>query len=212
MAAYGRLHLILGLREKDSTQPRTIAVPTWGQSYLVEDYRGPAVWKGVCVSDDLALIKRVKDEYQVIMGHVKLVGDSISDHEALKSLREAHADWIPGRPEILAEKQKRLQRTLSFLDEGLQSHFAHEEKFLPPLLGELFMRALILDHREIAKEIDRAKSIVADMELEGLDREGLLSRDSYIQRAIESIIHLIDDHATREEIVLDMLERALQDK
>ena len=143
---------------------------------------------------------------------MKLVGDSISDQEAVASLRGAHADWIPGRLEVLAEKQEKLQRTLSFLDEGLRNHFAFEEEALPPLLGELFMRAILLDHREIVKQIDEAKSLAADIKLEGSQREELLSKESHMQRVIDGISHLVEDHAAREETLLEMLERALRDK
>ena len=162
--------------------------------------------------DNLAIIGRIRDAHQTLRGHMKLVGDSISDQEALSSLRGARADWIPGRLEILAEKQKKLQQTLSFLDEGLKNHFAFEEQVLPPLLGELFMRALILDHQEINKQIDEAKSVAADVKLEGLSREELLSKESHIQRVINSISHQVEDHTTREEIILEMVERALQEK
>lgn len=162
--------------------------------------------------DNLAIISRLKDEHQSLRRHVKLVGDSISDQEALSSLKRERADWIPGRLDILAEKQKRLQQALSFLDEGLKNHFAFEEKVLPPLLGELFVRALILDHREIIKEIDEAKSKAANIKLEGLSREELVSEESSIQQVIDSISHLVEDHATREEVILEMVERALQEK
>jgi len=164
------------------------------------------------VLDNLAIISRLKDEHQSLRRHVKLVGDSISDQEALSSLKRERADWIPGRLDILAEKQKRLQKALSFLDEGLRNHFAFEEKVLPPLLGELFVRALILDHREIIKEIDEAKSKAANIKLEGLSREELVSEESSIQQVIDSISHLVEDHATREEVILEMVERALQEK
>lgn len=162
--------------------------------------------------DNLAIISRIRDAHQTLMEHTKLVGDSISDEEAMSSLRGAHSDWIPGRQEILAEKQKKLQRTLGFLDEGLKNHFAFEEEVLPPLLGELFMRALILDHREINRELDEAKSIAADIKLEGLSREELLSRESHLQQVIDSISRQVEDHATREEMILGMLEKALQEK
>ena len=162
--------------------------------------------------DNLAVISRIRDEHHNLRGHVKLVGDSISDREAISSLQGAHADWIPGRMEILSEKQKILQRTLGSLDEGLRNHFAFEEEALPPLLGELFMRALILDHREIVKQIDEAKSIAADVRVEGSNREELLSQESRIQRVIDGISHLVEDHATREETLLEMVERALRER
>ncbi len=123
------------------------------------------------MEDSLTVINRLIEQHQAIRGHLKLVGDSISDAEAVASLEATQDDWIPGRPGILAEKQKKLQQMLRSLDEGLKNHFAFEEEALPPLLGELFMRALILDHQQINKEIDEARSTVAATGLEGLSRE-----------------------------------------
>jgi len=162
--------------------------------------------------DKLAIINRVIAEHQTIGQHIKLVGDSVSDEEALKSLEGAHADWIPGRPQAVSEKQKRIQQTISTLDEGLKRHFAFEEKSLPPLLGELIMRSLILEHREIREEIDKAKSIVADTKLEGLSRNELLSEEANMQNMVARIRQLVGEHASREEAVLAMVQKALEEK
>ena len=118
------------------------------------------------MSDELAIINRVIEEHQKVRKYVKLVGDSVTDREALASLQKSRADWVPGRLEILTEKQKKLQRTISALDEGLENHFGFEEKYLPPILGELFMRALLIEHQEINEGIDNAKRVVADTRLE----------------------------------------------
>ena len=162
--------------------------------------------------DKLAIIKRVIDEHQIIKGHVKLVGDSISDQEALLSLQKASADWIPGRLEVLTEKHNKLQQTMSLLDEGLKNHFAFEGKTLPPLLGELLMKALLLEHKEINDEINRVKSVVAGTKLEGSSREELLSREADIQQMINSICELVEEHAAREETILEMLRKAFEEK
>jgi hemerythrin len=164
------------------------------------------------MQDKLTLVKRITAEHQAIKGHVKLVGDSVSDNEALAALQKAHTDFIPGRLEIVSEKQKKLQQTMSTLEEGLKNHFAFEEKALPPLLGELLMQALVLEHSEIKDEINQVKSAVADSKLEELSREELLSRESQIQQMIDNICQLIEEHATKEEAVLEMLQKALEEK
>ena len=164
------------------------------------------------MSDNLAIIRRVLEEHQALRRNMKLVGDSITDQEATSSLQGAQADWIPGRPQILAEKQKKLKQTLSFLDEGLKNHFAFEEEALPSLLGELFMRALILDHREIIGEIEEAQSIVADIKIEGLNRDELLLKEARIKQEVDGIYELVEGHTTREEIMLDMVSMALEDQ
>ena len=101
------------------------------------------------MSDELTTINRVITEHQQIRGYVKLVGDSVTDREALSSLQQARSDWVPGRLDILTEKQKKLAQTISTLEAGLKNHFAYEEKYLPPILGELFTRALLIEHQEI---------------------------------------------------------------
>ena len=162
--------------------------------------------------DKLAIINRVIAEHQTIGQHVKLVGDSVSDEEALKSLEGTRSDWIPGRLEAVSEKQKRLQQTMNALDEGLRRHFAFEEKALPPLLGELLIQSLILEHREIKEKIDEAKSTAADTKLEGLSRDELLSEEAHMQHIVANIGHLVEEHAAREEAVLAMVKRALEEK
>ena len=164
------------------------------------------------MQDKLAIIKRIIDEHQTIKEHIKLVGDSVSDQEALTTLQKAHVDFIPGRLGGASEKQNKLQQAMSFLGEGLRNHFAFEEKALPPFLGELLMQALVIEHREIRKEIDDAKATVAELKLDGLSREESLAKDSQIQQVIDSICQLVEEHATREEAILEMLRRVLEEE
>lgn len=162
------------------------------------------------MADSLSIIKRIRDEHLNIRRHIKLVGDSVADIEAMSRLERARADWVPGRPTALADKQKELRQTLSFLDEGLGNHFAIEENELPALAGDLFMRALVIDHREIMAHMNQAKSLLARTVIEDLPREDVLSKGLQIQQAIEHLRGLIEDHANREETLLSMLETALQ--
>lgn len=74
------------------------------------------------------------------------------------------------------------------------------------------MRALILDHQQIKKEINEAKKVSADTKLEGLSREELLSKELHIQQVAHRLSRLVEEHATREETILEMVQRALEDK
>jgi hemerythrin len=164
------------------------------------------------MADNLAIVNRAIEEHHNIRGHLKLVGDSISDLEALFSLQKARPDWILSSPEALLEKQAKLQQTISTLDEGLKNHFSFEERLFPPLFGELLMQALILEHRGIKKQIDEAKSLIANTKLEGLSQKELLSRKAQIQQKIEGILQVVEEHAGREETILKMLKKALEAK
>lgn len=164
------------------------------------------------MEDYLAIIRKIIEWHRTIREHVKLVGDSVNDREALSSLERARADWVPGQPEIQAETQTKLYQAITAMSDGLRNHFAYEEEALPPLLGEFFMMALVLDHRKIMKEIDEDKVLVGETKLAGLSREDLLSAESRIQQAISNLCQLSEEHLTREEIILEMLQRALEEK
>ena len=158
--------------------------------------------------DDWAMtrrITRVIDEHHVIRKHVKLIGDSVPDREALGKLRKSCTEWVSGQLELLEEKLKKLQQTLGVLDEGLKNHFSFEGQNLPPLCGDLLMRALLLEHAEIEREIDQAKSVVANVKLEELSEEESTSQESQIQQTIGSLLHLVEEHATKEELILKMI-------
>lgn len=164
------------------------------------------------MGDYLDIIRRVIEEHQAIRGHIKLVGETMPDREALASLEKARADWVPGRPKVPAETRDKLQQAIAELDAGIKNHFAFEGKALPPLLGELFMQAILLDHQEIIVALKEGKAVVAEIKLEGLTREELLTRESQIQEMINKIVGLIEEHVTREETLLDMLQRVLEVK
>ena len=164
------------------------------------------------MSDNLSLVKRTLDEHEIIRDHMRSVGGAVSDKEALAELEKAHADWTPGRFEAVQVKRDKLQQTIQHLEEGLKRHFGFEEEALPPLLGDMLMHAILLQHEEIEKEIGEARSMVADAKLEGLDRDQLLAQDARIQQKIGVLLQLIEEHATKEEMILEMVRTALKDK
>jgi hemerythrin len=164
------------------------------------------------MTDKLALIKQITAEHQGIKGHVKLAGDTVADGEALKALEKLRLDWVPGQLNILTERRHKLEQVINLLDEGLTNHFALEENVYPELLGDTFTRALMMDHEEIRREIAEAKSLVNNDGLEGLSREDLLARESDVQQAIDGICHIIEEHAAREEILLEMVQKVLREQ
>ena len=164
------------------------------------------------MADNLKIVNRAIEEHHTIRGHVKLVGDSVSDLEALFSLQKARPDWILSSTDALSEKQDKLQQTISALEEGLKNHFSFEEKLLPPLFGKFLMQVLILEHREIKKSIVDTKSLLANTKLVGLNQRELLSQKAHIQKKVEDILQLLEEHAGNEETILKMLQKALQAK
>ena len=164
------------------------------------------------MTDSVATINTVISEHHATRLHIRLAGDSISDEEAVATLKAARTDWIPGRLAALGLRRRKLEQTLCYLREGLSNHFAAEETLLPLLLDQVLTRAIVLDHRRILESMDEALAAVADLDLQGPDRESLLAMDSKVQQLIDHVCHLIEDHATKEDIVLDMMLRALREE
>jgi hypothetical protein len=164
------------------------------------------------MSEKLEIIHRIADEHRAIGGHVKLVGDSITDEEARRALEKAHADWIPGLPQSLSEKRDNLERALSYLNEGLEKHFAFEESVFPSLVGELLMRAILIQHAAIRQAISEARSAVGAIRTVLPDRDEVLAQDMRIQRMVGELGRMVDEHASREETLLEMLRAALEEE
>lgn len=162
--------------------------------------------------DNLAIVLRIISEHHSIRQHVRLVGDSVNDIEALFSLQKAHSGWAQSSVGTLSEKQKQLEQLIIGLEEGLKNHFYYEEKFLPPILGEIVMKALLLEHHDIGKELERAKAAVTDTKLEGLPQNELLAKKTELQQMISNICQTVEHHASDEELILKMVKRALEAK
>lgn len=164
------------------------------------------------ILDNLKVIDRIIQEHHGIRANIKLVGDSLNDTEAFDALQQINQGWVPGRLDILTERKSKLQQTLAALTEGLIRHFSFEEQYLPALFGEFLFRALILEHQEIRNEIDLAKGLLHGVKLEGLSREDILTSEVRINQTISSMSHEVEEHASREEVILKMLQRALESR
>ncbi len=162
------------------------------------------------MSDYLARIDEILEEHRTIRGGVKLMGDSVSDQEALASLKSVRSDWAPSRLELMSEKQRKLKQTMSFLEDGLRNHFTKEEDVLPAVLGEFLMRSLLLEHQEIIEKIDEVGLVATDSKLQGLTEVELESMDSEVKQKISDFSRRLEEHADKEELMLEMVVRVLK--
>jgi len=159
----------------------------------------------------LEAIQKIQEEHISFRENIKLAGDSVSDPEALASLMRARSDWTPGQADGTPAGQEKLQGTLSYLEEGLKNHFSFEEELLPPILGEVLMRGLKLDHSRIRAEIDTAKSKIVDVKLDRLSRDELLSAQARVKQLIDNIGQIVERHAADEEALLRFAETAIRE-
>jgi hypothetical protein len=164
------------------------------------------------MADYLEQIDRIIAEHQMIKGHLRLVGDSTSDQEALITLKSARSEWTPQRVDIISEKMNKLSRTVGSLREGLLNHFQLEEDILPPILGKILMQALLREHQEIMGKISEINSIIASPRMEKLSQDELAKQDTVLSQMTVNLCRLIEGHAEKEEQMLDMAKQVLQDE
>ncbi len=160
--------------------------------------------------DALAILTRAISEHHAIREHVKLAGDTVNDIEALITLQRADAGWSQSSLTTLMENQNRMQQAISFLEQGLKNHFAFEEEALPLLFGELLMKAILHEHHQIQSQIESTKTVTNDIKLEGLEQRELLSKKSQIQKIINNVCQAVEEHAHREEIILNTMKNTLE--
>ena len=103
-----------------------------------------------------------------------------------------------------------MQQALRYLEDGLNNHFTFEEENLPILCGDLLMRAILIDHQEIRDKLHEATSIVSSANLEKLSEDELTPLDSRVKEAITNLLGAVEEHAKKEEVILEMMRRVLQ--
>ncbi len=164
------------------------------------------------LAGQLAAVHTIIEEHHSIGGSVKLIGDSVSDLEAFIALQKLSSGWSQSSIDALEERKGKLQQTLELLDEGLRKHYALEERTLPPIFGETLMEALLNEHRQITETLDASRKLVSETKFAGMVQEQLLARKAQIQQTISDLCQMVDDHAKKETIILQMVERSLHRK
>lgn len=164
------------------------------------------------MADELEIVNRVIEEHHKVRTHLKLVGDSVNDLEGLISLEQAKPDWMLASAALISDKHDRMIQTANSLGEGLKNHFALEEKHLPPILGDLLMQALKLEHADIRKSLDGLQGTLSAIKLKESRSEQLLTSRWSIQQKLDDLHQLIEGHAAREDVILHMAKRALEHK
>lgn len=159
--------------------------------------------------DDLEVIRRAIEEHHKIRSGLRQVGAAVNDMEALFGLQQAHASWGQGSVKEITDTLGRVQQTVNEMKQGLDRHFGFEEQYLPPVFGENLMKALLLEHSEVRQKLNDCEESV-NRDVQGLPQERLLEYRTTIERTIADLTAAIEGHASREEVVLRMLERALE--
>ncbi len=162
------------------------------------------------MTDKLEIIRHIIEFHHTIRERVKLVGGSISDLEALFSLRGEYAGWSRSSLDELVKKQNELKETFDLLEDGLKKHFAYEEENLPEILGEALFAGLLLQHNNLRNEITAAKSTLFNSDIKNASRDEIIILKSRLQQTMDSLSQRIESHASGEEIVLNWAREGLE--
>lgn len=159
---------------------------------------------------DAEIIDAVTAHHRDIRHHVKLAGESVVDVEALFNLQDAQATWAQSSVEALGEKKARVGQVLSVLTAGLKNHFDFEERVLPPLFGEILMKALVIEHRGIERHLEVARAALDAVKLEGIAQTETLAAKTRLQQVIADLSREIEEHAGHEELILGMMKKVFK--
>ena len=160
--------------------------------------------------DNLALIEYIIEDHSRIGNDIKSIGRLFTDQEAIYLLQKSHGEWIPGRPDNLLKELNKLIDTITSLKAGLKKHFAFEEKALAAMIGELLTKSLLSQHAGIMKKLDDVESTITNLTLNSMNRDEILEKEMGVQRELGILCEMIEDHARKEEVLLDMLKAGLR--
>ena len=110
----------------------------------------------------------------------------------------------------LLEKRDQLVKMINILGDGLKKHFEYEEKVLPLVLGELLLKNILHDHKQIFGQIDSVKTSLTN--LEKLSHEELLSQRLSLIQSVNDLSDKVIKHAQYEEAVLNLVKKVFTEK
>jgi len=157
----------------------------------------------------LEIIQHTIEEHRKIRNDVGAVGHAANDMEAMFSVQRSHAGWAQSSLEDLPQSVERLRQAVGVVNEGLRRHYGYEEQYLPPVFGDTLMKALVFEHNEVRGKLSAFLTSI-NTDVAGMSQEGLLTYRSSIQQGIGDLMQSIEAHASREEVVLRMIARALE--
>ena len=164
------------------------------------------------MQDEIERVKHIIEEHTAIRERSKVVGDEINDLEALKDLKLLRDSFSGTEEIVLADKLKELKQAMSYFIDSLRKHFDDEEKLFPGILGEPLTRALTHEHSQITEGITSLIAVGDHAGLDQISQQRSPAIVMYIFQRINALRKLVEEHALKEDVVLQMLLVGLQEK
>jgi len=162
------------------------------------------------MQDKLSVISQVISEHTVLRRNLKLAGDTVSDEETLMELAEKVQGWPTEKRNELNDRQQELIRTLATVAAGLKNHFTFEEEKLPVIIGDIMVRALKVEHRELDLKVNAVLTSVSGIKFDELAGAEISVALAQVKRTVNDLSKAVERHAEREMVLIQMAQKALR--
>src|ERR1035437_714132 len=108
--------------------------------------------------NNLSLINDVMHEHEAIDASIKSLRNSNHDLADAFDLSQK-SDWTPDNVNLLLDKLSNLKDRLSDLADGFKIHFKLDEATFLPMMGDLMLRAIRIEHLYMLKELDEIRQL-----------------------------------------------------
>lgn len=146
-------------------------------------------------------INSLMDEHKAIRGQMNML------IEIMEHWKTRLASWDISQMDDVARQTVSnnldgLRMAVRDLDDGLKNHHNHEDEVMPPLVGDLIMKAVRMEHDEMLRRFGVINSVLLDEKIE-----------TFIQNGLETLQHIEDlaayarTHSLREDGILHFLKQ-----
>ena len=164
------------------------------------------------MQDEIEKVKHIIEEHTAIREHSKVVREEINDLEALEELQLLRDSFSGIDETVLANKLKELKEAMNYFIDVLGKHFDDEEPLFPGILGEPIARALTHEHRQIMEDITSLIAIGDNKGLDQISQQRSPAIVMHVFQRISALRKMVEEHARKEDVVLQMLLAGLQEK
>ena len=144
------------------------------------------------------IIDNIMGEHQAIRAYLRSIKELIKDWGIV--LVQNQSFGITVQVEIIAEKkQKNFIQAMYYLEDGLREHHTHEEAAMLPLVGNLLIEAIRLEHKEILGKLGKVKALLVNA-----DASALIVDKEQLVKAVDSLCQLVGEHTLKEDTMLQL--------
>ncbi len=133
--------------------------------------------------------------------------NNIASLESLSS--QCTGEWSSSQCQVIADKQFDLKQNLQYLEKGLQDHYTQESQLLKPLIGDLLMKAVTKECREINTHFEQAKSLLSYISQGTPTAKEMMIKTVEARKVIETFSYLVKEHSQKMDILLHMLKSVI---